>query len=550
MSDNVARPRRDADSFDVRGSVRSLLDAARVHRRLVAVVTLLTLVLVAGYTAVWPSVYQAEATVMGERDIDSSRDSFYTGWNVFRKDDHRTELELMVSGPVLAEVARKLNLSYDDVYHPFFSHLSYLWEQSFVGRQYRNLKDWISPPEADAPRREDLALGRIVVDMRAGISLDPVHEAIVGRLNVRGPNRRVAEIANAIVDTYLVQRTVRYQKEAQQALDVLNPEVEKAAGEVRDAETRRVEFANLHGLSFDLQRENQEVKALTEMDTGIANARVKIASLEAGLAELTRQLVREPATKKTATVYEIDAIRESLRAKRLDLQTSLLTLRARYREDSPEVEESRNLLAKLDEMLSGSSDKIEKASTETLNTTLQQMEATANQLRAELASARASVGMMEAVTRTLRERTTEVPKLQSMLRGFDRELLLANDKYTQLSVKRAQAMVSAVTTKAAIPSIRIVEYASPPSEKSWPKPKIMFPAALVVGLMLGVAAAQIKRFAAGRVRRGFWGRRGGDALVYGAVAASADWQPLTVQIGGAAKTPPPGLSAAEVGPKS
>jgi hypothetical protein len=88
--------------------------------------------------------------------------------------------------------------------------------------------------------------------------------------------------------------------------------------------------------------------------------------------------------------------------------------------------------------------------------------------------------------------------------------------------------VSAVTTKAAIPSIRVVDYASTPSEKTWPKPKLLLPAAMVVGLMLGMAAAQIKRFAAGRVRRGFWGRRGGDALVYGVVTAATDWQPLSV----------------------
>lgn len=529
MADNVSRPRRDADSFDVRGSVRSIIDAARLHRWLVLSITGATLLLVLIYMMVWPPVYQSDATIMGERDIDSSRDSFYTGWNVFRKDDHRTELELMVSGPVLAEVARKLQLSYDDVYHPFSSHLSYLWEQSFVGRNYRDFKAWMWPPEADAPKAADLQLGRIVVDMRAGISLEPVHEAIVGRLSVRGPNRRVAEIANAIVDVYLVQRTVRYQKEAQQALDVLNPEVERAAAELHALEEQRVEFANKHGLSFDLQRENQEVKALTEMDTMMANARVKVASLEAGLSELTRQLAREPATKKTATVYEVDAIRESLRAKRLDLQTTLLTMRNRYREDSPEIEELRNSLVKVDELLAGTAEKIEKASTETLNTTQQNMEATANSLRAELASARASMVAMDAVTSKLRERVTTVPELQRSLRGFDRELLLATDKYNQLAVKRAQATVSAITTKAAIPSIRVVEYASPPSEKSWPKPRILIPAALVVGLLLGLAAAQIKRFAAGRVRRGFWGRRSGDALVYGAVTAATDWHPLTVQ---------------------
>jgi uncharacterized protein involved in exopolysaccharide biosynthesis len=528
LPESASRPRRESDTFDVRGSVRSIVDAARVHRWLVLSVMVLTMIVVVAYMVIWPPVYQANATIMGERDIDASRDAFYTGWNVFRKDDHRTELELLVSGPVLTEVVQKLNLNYDDVYHPFTSHLSYLWAQSWAGRNYRAFKAWMWPPDPDAPKPEDLELGRIVVDMHAGVKVVPVQEAIIGNLTVRGPNRRVAEIANAIVDTYLTQRAARYQKEAQQALDVLNPEVERANAELQALEAKRVAFADQHGLTFDLQRENQEVKALTEMDTTMATSRVKVAAMEAGLAELKRQLAREPTTRKTATVYEIDAVRESLRSKRLDLQTTMMTMRNRYREDSPEMEELRVNLARINALLAATPEKVEKASTVSLNTVRQNLAATVNSLRAELVSAKASLIAMDAVTTRMRARVDKVPELQSRLRGFDRELLLATSKYNELASKRAQAMVSAVTTLAAIPSIRVVDYATPPSEKSWPKPKLLIPAALVVGLMLGLAAAQIKRFSAGRVRRGFWGRRTGDALVYGVVAAATDWQPLRV----------------------
>ncbi len=517
-----------------------MVDAARMHRWLVAAVTALTLMLVLLYAWVWPPVYQAEATIMGEREIDSSRDTFYGGWNVFRKDDHRTELELMVSGPVLAEVAQKLNLTYDDVYHPFLSHLTYLWEKSFVGRNYRDLKDYLFPPETDAPRADFMALGRIVVDMRAGVSLDPVHEAIVGRLSVRGPTRRVAEIANTIVDVYAVQRTQRYQKEAQRAVEVLSIEVDRAAAQLKAVEERKVEFSTRSGLTFDLQREIQDVKALTELEQGIGGTRVKIASLEASLAAAGRQLSSEPTTQKTATFFELNSIRELLRAKRLELQTALLGVRNRYREDSPEIQEILTNLKQLDELLQAAPEKVEKATTESINSTRQQMEAVANTQRMELAAAKASVGLMEKITGTLRTRLLSVPSLQNSLRGFDRELLLANETYHQLAVKLAQANVSKVTTQATIPSIRVVEYASPPGEKSAPKLKLLIPAALLVGLVLGVAAAQIKRFGAGRVRRGFWGRRNGDALVYGVAAVAIDWQPLTVL--------PPSAGAAPVRP--
>jgi uncharacterized protein involved in exopolysaccharide biosynthesis len=92
----------NADSFDVRSSLRSISAAVRHNKGLVLITCVVTLLLVTLYVYVWPPIYKAEATVMAEPDYDYQRDTFYTGWDVFRKDEARTEVELMTSGPVLA----------------------------------------------------------------------------------------------------------------------------------------------------------------------------------------------------------------------------------------------------------------------------------------------------------------------------------------------------------------------------------------------------------------------------------------------------------------
>jgi len=522
---------RDSDNFDVRGTLRSLADAARLHWGLVACTTGLVLFLVTLYVVVWPPIYRAEALIMGERDVDASRDTFYGGWNVFRKDDLRTELEIMTSGPVLSEVVRREHLRYEDVYHPFSSYLAHLWGQSIVGRRYREFKEWLSPPEADAPRREDMEFGRIVVDMYQGISIVPVNEALVGRLTVKGPSRKVAAIANTLLDVYQQQRSARYQSEAQRAVSVLDEETERAGAQLKELEQRRLAFTKKHALAFDLEKESEQLKALTQMERDIASSQVKVAALEAGLAEVNRQLKREPSTQTTARVIELNTIRELAKTKRLEFQTQLLALRNQYREDSPEVEQAKANLARIDQLIDESESRVEKSSTETLNLSRQQLASRANEMRTELASGRASLAQMQKVAAALDARLREVPALQMQLKDMDRELLLANEKYTQLASKRGQAAVSLVTTKATIPSIRVVEYAKPPADKYWPRLKILYPAALLLGLLLGVAAAQIRRLASGRVRRGFWGRRGGDALIYGSVTVSTDWHPLAVRSG-------------------
>ena len=173
--DTKRDPRSEApgnsDTFDVRNSLRNLVEAARHHKILIALTCLASTLMVMAYIVLFPPVYTAEGMVAIERDSDPMRDAFYIGWDVFRKDDGRTEIELATSTPVLRAIVEQEHLRYDDVYHPFMSHVTYLWEQSAVGREYRQLKEKLF---GGKKKHVDVALQnlvRTIFDMRAGISL-------------------------------------------------------------------------------------------------------------------------------------------------------------------------------------------------------------------------------------------------------------------------------------------------------------------------------------------------------------------------------------------
>lgn len=178
---------RDADNFDVRGTLLNVVVATRHHKWLVILTCALALGLVTAYIYLFPPIYVAESKLVAESSSDFSRDAFYVSWNVFRKDDPRTEIELMTAGPILKEVIRRENLKYNDVYHPFLSHLSYLWMQSPPGIAYRNFKKrFLGASEGElSPEEEELA--RTIADMGDGISVEPIGESNVGRLVVKGP---------------------------------------------------------------------------------------------------------------------------------------------------------------------------------------------------------------------------------------------------------------------------------------------------------------------------------------------------------------------------
>lgn len=89
--------------------------------------------------------------------------------------------------------------------------------------------------------------------------------------------------------------------------------------------------------------------------------------------------------------------------------------------------------------------------------------------------------------------------------------------------------MSGTSAKAVMPSIRIVEYATTPSSKSWPSLKILYPSALFLGLVLGIAMAVISSYASGRVRREYVDRIRGSAPFYGHITVSKAGLPISVQ---------------------
>jgi uncharacterized protein involved in exopolysaccharide biosynthesis len=522
-----------ADLFDVRGSLRSISEAVRHHKLLVLLTCALTLALVTVYVCLWPPIYRAEATLMAERNTDAARDSFYVDWSIFRKDDAQTEMELIKAGPVLRQVIDREKLTYDDVYHPFLSHLTYLWQKSFLYQAYHSFKNSIFPEkrDKDAPTPADIEAGRTLVDMAQGISLDPVGETNIGKLTVKAPSPKAARIANTLMDVYLETRAQRHHSEAMNSYQVLDREAARAQAELGAIAARRRAFAEANGITFDFQKETIEVGKLTELEQDIATGRRKIATLEATIRELDAQVAAQPPTRTNLTVFELNAQREAAKQRRLELEIALVQNRQRFREDSPEIADIRTEMAKLDDLIAHSDDKIEKSRTEAVNEVRQDMVSRRAAMQAELEGERAGLAVMEQTAAAMRVRLDRLPEMMTTMRGIDQEYALAQQKYNALAIKGAEAAVSATTTGAVMPSVRVVEYATPPSSKYWPRLKILYPAGMLVGLLLGVVMAVALTYASGRVYKEYVERPGGSVPLYGHIRVGLADRPIALAPG-------------------
>ncbi|MCG8428773.1 MAG: Wzz/FepE/Etk N-terminal domain-containing protein [Chromatiales bacterium] len=497
---SVIADESSVDIFDFSGALTVIVDAVRYHKLVIAMVTLMVLSLALLYHWAWPPTYKAEAVITVEPTTDAQRDEFYKEWNLFRKPDGRTEIELMTSSTVLKEVIKRQSLRYEDVYHPFFAQISYFWKKSWLGKKYKDFKGWLfGESELDKLTPEEKELALTVRDLRSGFSVQIAGDVLAATVYAKGPSPKIADITNTFLDVYQEWRTEQQLTEAKQALQTLDGQMLKQQQELDRISAERVDFLNRHQLVFDFSKETQEVEELVKLESDIAETEIHISNLRASLAEIDLQLQSEPSVKVINKVDELNTVREAARIKHIEAEAELIKQRIRYKEDSPEVAEIKTNLASLQHLIDGSPEQLAKSTQHGLNTVRESLLAKRSNTRTELAGLEAAVVKMHKLAEEMRARHQAVPQLTEQLRDLDRAYQVAQEVYALLSTKRAQAAVSVSVATNATSSYRVVDYAARPASKSWPKARYLYPLALIFGLVLGVFSAVVKNILNGRV---------------------------------------------------
>lgn len=501
----------DADNFDLRSSLDRLKQAVSHRLRLIALVCAVSVGLVVVYAYLFPPIYEAELMVVGEANDDLSRNNYYALWNIFRKGDLKSEPELMTSTQVARRVVEDLNLRFDDVHHSFLMHLSYLWQESLPGLAYRGLKEWLFPPDPKAytPTPAQIDRARTVEAFRKSMVLEPVGNTTVGRLMVKAPSHRAAEFANKAMAVYLVQRRELSADEAQTAFGSLRGEYAKAAAELADFEAEKLAFDQRNSLSFDFEKDKVMVGKWSELGSTIADLEAAIASAEAGLAVVDEQLRNEQTEVVSGRTLQESRVRGLLLSREFEQASGLQALRERYVPGSPELTEAERLLALTRTSLAGEPEKTELSQSKALNPAYQTLRQQAQGLRAQLASSRASLGKRREDFAKLSARLEELPVLYRSAREMARRRDGLEQRAKLLTERLMMAEVSRSAASSAPASLRVVDRAEPPMRPSWPNLKLLIPAAVLVGLLLGVGMALISEALSTEVSRGALAARRG-----------------------------------------
>jgi uncharacterized protein involved in exopolysaccharide biosynthesis len=495
--------RPEADSFNFGKSWLSVKQACHSHKLLIASTCILTLAMLTLYLMLWPPIYSADITLVAESDKDTARSGFYQNWAVFRKDNLSDEVQMITAAPVLAEVVQKLQLGYDDVYHPFLSHAGHLWTESWPGRAYRKFKEALFPPKRGPydPTPDEIKFGQILEDFKSGVRLDPVPDTTLGKLSVRGPSPRVAEIANTIVAVYLEQRRNHHIAEADDAYRALNAELQKSQAELTALEERMQQYYSQNGLLLQFEKDKIDIGHWEQLNAGISDLKSSIAGLEQNLTTVTAQLAKEPKDVVTAQMIQVNPLQDSMRDKLGQLELSRKQMLIHYKPGSPEIDELNTQIANINDQLAREPKSSVRQTTLALSSTYEALRVRKSQLETELAGQRASLAVRTETADKYRTMIDLIPEKMKVVHDFDREHGALEKKYTELRDKLMIAAVSRATAESAASPIQTVEAASPPASPSWPKTKLLLLLGAMLGTVGGIVSALLVDLIHGRVNR-------------------------------------------------
>ncbi|GAB6194948.1 GumC family protein [Lysobacter xanthus] len=501
MSVNEAVPHvPEADSFQIRASLEAIVQSLRLHRWLVLACMVLTTSLVIAYMAIWPPIFEAEVLVSADAGDDPQRNAFYQGWNIFRKDTLIDEATLMTAPPVLKEVIKRMDLRYDEVYHPFTSYAVHLWGESWLGRAYRSVKYTIFPPKVSpyTLSAQELEYAKVLKDLKESVSVQQVGEASIGLLMVKGSTQRVSEIANTIAQVYLEQRRARFVGEAEEAYQSLQQETDKALEQLRKSEADIKQFYADNGMLLLFEKERSQIGQLLELDNQVTDLEARVAASQNEMSVLNRELSSEGVQLGANRVYKDNANKDRL----VRLEIQLADANQLYQPNSPEVQDIEQQIAIAKAGIAGTG-----AGQPVMRNMLSISEAYEVVRRKKLELDAKLQGDLAA----LRVKRMEYAKLQAVLnslprqtqvnRELERRQLKYESTYRSLNEKLTMAEVSMATAKSAPSSMRVIDPASPPEKPRWPNSKLLVLVGMLSGLLMGAVVALLLDLLLPRVNR-------------------------------------------------
>ena len=522
-----------AESFDPLPVLKLIGPALWRYKMLIAAVTVATLSLVATYIVVWPSTYQAEVALIAAAEQDRERDSFYSTWAVFRRNQINDEIVLFGSSAVLKEVIEELDLTTEDTYWPPLRYAGYLWSESFLGEAWTDFKNMIYPPSPSpfAPSPEAIEIGRAIDNFREGVAVQQVGNSNIGMLVVRASTPRVHELANSVAETYLRQRRETFQQEATQAYNALKIEVEKAHAELITLEQQMEQYYTENDMLLMFEKDKIEIGHFEALQAMQTQAQRDLASMRAELASITELLTTVSQEVLSARQVQQSPVYAAYEQQIAQLLVNKQILSERYRQTSPEIRDVDNQIAALKQQMSETASDRTAVSSVVRSTEYETLAARQKELLVKISAKETEAEQLGQEVALRQADVDRIPQKMKISHDLGRTHQALERKYILLQERLMTASVSAATAGSAPSTLRIIERAQPPEKAMAPNKKLLVLAGAFLGVVAGSALAILLDIKIGTLTNARLSRRSGSSKLYATVRSNASVAPFILTKG-------------------
>lgn len=292
---------------------------------------------------------------------------------------------------------------------------------------------------------------------------------------------RAVEIANALARAF-VDNVDRLQKlEAIQAYDYLSKQLADARERDRAISQQLVEFKARHGVVKLSDQAGKLIEKLSEFDALAEKERLDAGMAADGLAITRRELARQDDT-----VVSSIFVKKPLETKLLELQTRLADLLSVYTDESAQVKEARDEIARVEELVRQGLEEQLYERTVSRNPVLSVLEQALVEKTVESASREARARGYATVRDRYRAELLELPEVEAELARLQQNFDTLDEVEKTLASRVEEVRIIRDSTAAnfsIMQEARIPEYPLP-SPAKW-----IALAGLVVGIGAGFAFA-------------------------------------------------------------
>ncbi|WP_187371446.1 polysaccharide biosynthesis tyrosine autokinase [Methylobacterium oryzihabitans] len=280
---------------------------------------------------------------------------------------------------------------------------------------------------------------------------------------------RSAQIVNAIADAYMVNELDARYEATRRASRWLQDRIKELREQATLAEQKVQNFRAENNI-IDTNRGRLSEQQLADVNTQLLSAQAATAEAKAKLDQINRIANGNVPDATVADALKNEVITR-LRAQYLDLSSRYADMSARY---GANHQVAINLRNQMNEIRRSITDELRRIG-DAYKSDFEVARARETSLQKSLAELISQAGTSGQAQVTLRDLESSAQTARNLYDSFLQRFLEASQQQT-LPISEA----------------RLITAATAPVEKSWPKSKILLPGSLVLGLMLGVAAALIR----------------------------------------------------------